>query len=346
MAASEQQKRAFDPMVFLSEYYDEIEPIYSYNAKTPDEHAEWATQFRAKLIELLGGFPVEKAPLDPVVEEVVEFDDYTRERVVFNTRKNMSLPAYLLLPKNTSGKIPGIVCLPGHGPGKDTIVGYNDDGTPREEIGGYQNDFAIQAARRGYAALAIEQAAFGEREGVDERQKGCQVPSLDALMVGLTMIGIRVWDARRALDYLLTREEVDDDRIGVMGISGGGTTTVFSAAVEPRFKVAFPSGYLCTFRDSIMDMHHCVDNFVPGIIRWGEMYDVASLIAPRPLFAESGTLDTIFPVDATRKSVALARRAWDVLGVPEKIGHEVFEGEHQFHGVGGFEFLDKYLKNG
>jgi hypothetical protein len=76
------------------------------------------------------------------------------------------------------------------------------------------------------------------------------------------------------------------------------------------------------------------------------MYDVAALIAPRPLFAESGTNDGIFPVDAARFAVDRARRAWDVLGVPEQIGHEVFEGVHQFHGVGGFAFFEKWLKNG
>ena len=177
----------------------------------------------------------------------------------------MSISAYLLMPKERNGKIPGIVCLPGHGPGKNTIVGYTDDGMPRGDIGGYQNDFAIQAARRGYAALAIEQAAFGERNGQQPKQDGCHVPTVNALMLGLTMIGIRVWDARRALDYLVSRREVDADRIGVMGISGGGTTTLFSAAVEPRFRAAFVSGFLCTFRDSIMAMPHCVDNFVRGI---------------------------------------------------------------------------------
>ncbi len=344
MSEAQMKPRAFDPMDYLRAQYDATTPALSYDATTPDEHRAWESRTRAKIIELLGGFPDEKSPLDPEIVETVEFDDYIRERVIFNTRPGMSIPTYLLLPKNRSGKIPGIVCLPGHGPGKDTIVGYTDEGEPRGEIGGYQNDFAIQAARKGYAALAIEQAAFGERNAVDERQSGCNVPTLNALMLGATMIGIRTWDAIRSLDYLLTRDEVDGDRIGVMGISGGGTTTLFSAATEPRFRAAFVSGYLCSFRHSIMDMHHCVDNFVPGIIQWAEMYDIAALIAPRALFAESGTLDSIFPIDAARNAVAKARRAWETLGVPEKIGHEVFEGEHQFHGVGGFEFFATHLK--
>ncbi len=335
--------RTFDPMTYLALVYESIEPEFSYRATTAAEHATWEAAFRERLLELLGGFPAERVPLEPEVQEIVEFPDYTRVRVVFNTRPLMSVPAYLLLPKNMEGKIPGIVCLPGHGPGKDTIVGFNDDGTPRPDIGGYQADFAVQAARRGYAALAIEQLAFGERNSENEKATGCSVPSLDALMVGMTMIGLRVWDARCAADYLQTLPEVDPDRIGVMGISGGGTTTLFTAAVDTRFRAAFASGYLCSFRDSIMAMSHCVDNFVPRIIQSGEMYDVAALIAPRAFFAESGTEDSIFPIDASTDAHKKASRAWQVLGKPEMTGHEVFEGEHQFWGKKAFDFLAKWL---
>ena len=80
-----------------------------------------------------------------------------------------------------------------------------------------------------------------------------------------------------------------------MGISGGGTCTLFSAALEPRIRAAMVSGYLNTFRDCIMSVSHCIDNYVPGILNWAEMYDVAGLVAPRPLFAESGEKDDIFP---------------------------------------------------
>ena len=343
MDAPRTQPRTFDPMVYLRAVYDSIMPKYNYQAATPAEHAAWAEKFRAKLIELLGGFPEQEEPLAPEVVEVVEFPDYVRERVIFNTRPLMSVPAYLLWPKGRAGRGPAIVCLPGHGPGKNTIIGYDDGGMPRGQIGGYQADFAIQAVRRGYVALAIEQCAFGERNSADPKAGGCHVPTVDALMLGMTMINLRVWDARRALDYLRTRPEVDPQRIGVMGISGGGTTTLFTAAVETRFKAAVVSGYLCTFRDSIMAMNHCVDNFVPGIIQYGEMYDVAALVAPRALFSESGTLDGIFPIDAARYAYKRARRAWELLGVPDKVGQEVFEGEHQFWGKGAFEFLAKWL---
>jgi hypothetical protein len=121
------------------------------------------------------------------------------------------------------------------------------------------------------------------------------------------MIAWRVYDVMRTVDWIQTRRELDAARVGSMGISGGGTCTLFAAALEPRIRAAMVSGYLNTFRDSILSLSHCMDNYVPGILNWAEMYDIAGLIAPRPLFAESGERDSIFPVEASRASFARER---------------------------------------
>ena len=126
------------------------------------------------------------------------------------------------------------------------------------------------------------------------------------------MIGWRVYDVMRTIDWIETRKELDAKRVGCMGISGGGTCTTFSAALEPRINAAMVSGYLNTFRDSIMSVSHCIDNYVPGILNWAEMYDVAGLIAPRPLFVESGEKDKIFPIAASRESFARVKKVYAV----------------------------------
>jgi hypothetical protein len=128
-----------------------------------------------------------------------------------------------------------------------------------------------------------------------------------------------------------------------MGISGGGTVTVFSAALEPRIRLAFVSGYLNTFRDSILSLSHCIDNYVPGILQWAEMYDVAGLIAPRPLFIESGEKDRIFPIGASRESYAQVKKIYEVFGAGDLVQQEVFPAEHLFHGVGGLKFAARHL---
>ena len=198
------------------------------------------------------------------------------------------------------------------------------------------------------AAVAIEPMGFGcRRDLLNARQglahKACEPTAGGALLLGETIIGWRVWDVMRTIDYIATRRELDAGRVGCIGISGGGTTALFSAALEPRIRAAMVSGYLNTFRDSIGSLAHCVDNYVPGILNWAEMYDVAGLIAPRPLFAEAGAKDDIFPVDASRESFARVTKVYEMLGAPDRFQTEIFEGTHSFHGVKGLLFLAEHL---
>jgi dienelactone hydrolase len=194
------------------------------------------------------------------------------------------------------------------------------------------------------AAVAIEPMAFGcRRDPLNALQglsrKGCEPAAGGALLLGETMIAWRVWDVMRTIDYIATRPELDATRAGCMGISGGGTATLFSAALEPRIRAAMVSGYLNTFRDSIGSLAHCIDNYVPGILNWAEMHDVAGLIAPRALFVESGEKDNIFPIAASRESVTHVREIYNVFQAADRIEHEVFPGEHSFWGKRGIPFI-------
>jgi fermentation-respiration switch protein FrsA (DUF1100 family) len=103
------------------------------------------------------------------------------------------------------------------------------------------------------------------------------------------------------------------------------------------------SGYYNTFRDSIMSIPHCIDNYVPGILHVAEMFDLAGLIAPRFLFVESGTKDSIFPVAATRRSFDRAKEIFAVFGAEDHLDKHIFQGEHQFYGERAFRFLKKWL---
>ena len=337
-----------DTLAFSHEMYDQASRALAFQASTSREAEEWQRDLRAKLVELLGGFPDERCELHARITETKEFPTYTRETVLFQSRPNMTVFSYLLLPKNYETPGPAILCLHGHGRGVDDIVGIQEDGTMRTEYGEYQNDFALQCVDRGYAALAIEQFGFGHRRDEAACQRGggnssCQPSSGAAFLLGQTMIGWRVYDAMRSLDYLSTRPEIDMNRIGVMGISGGGTTTFYSAAIDERFKVAVVSGYFNTYRDSILSISHCIDNYIPGVLKHAEMYDIAGLIAPRAMFVESGTEDTIFPIDATRFAFDRAQEIFRTFGAEDRLGLEVFEAAHSFHGVGAFQFLNQNL---
>ncbi len=348
--ASQVDAQDFDPILWARRRWESA-PLQLTFKGAPNRKAveTWQNRLRPKVLELIGGFPANRVPLAPVVLEKREFDGYTREKFVFTSQPGVSVLAYLLVPRGATGPVPVVVCVPGHGRGVDDIVGIDAKGRDRTDKDGYQHDFAIQTVESGMAALAIEPMAFGCRRDPANKKKGlgtsaCQPAAGAALLFGETMIAWRVFDVMRAIDWIETRPgQLNASKVACMGISGGGTCTVFATALEPRIRAAMVSGYLNTFRDSILSIAHCMDNYVPGILNWCEMYDVAGLIAPRPLFIESGDRDSIFPVDASRDSYARVRKVYEAMGAGDAVAQEVFAGEHSFHGKEGIPFLRKAL---
>jgi dienelactone hydrolase len=340
--------RQFDPVAFARDLYADAPRRLRFQARTRADAEAWQRELHAKLTELVGGFPSERAALRPAAIDARSFPSYRREKIVFDSRPGVSVLAYVLMPVHAQTPAPVMICVPGHGRGVDDIVGIDEQGRDRTDKSGYQHDFAIQVAEAGMAAVAIEPMAFGcRRDRLNAQrglaQKGCEPVAGGALMLGQTLIGWRVWDVMRTIDYIATRAELDASRIGCMGISGGGTATLFAAALEPRLRVAMVSGYLNTFRDSVGSLAHCVDNYVPGIMNWAEMHDVAGLIAPRPLFVESGERDRIFPVQSSVESFRAVRDIYRVFGAEDRIEQEVFPDDHAFWGKRGIPFLARQL---
>lgn len=339
----------FDPVVYSKYRHDNAPLRYRFNATTAGAARAWQRKLRMKVTELLGGFPEARPPLAARILETKDLGTYTREKLTFVSREGMDVYAYLLKPKSASGKTPVMICVPGHGRGVDDIVGIDEKGEQRTNKAGYQADFAIQFVEQGLAALAIEPLAFGYRRDPINAARGitnnsCQPAAGAALLFGETMIGWRAYDVMRAIDYVETRKDLDAGRVGCVGISGGGTCTLFASALDTRIQAAMVSGYLCTFRDCILSLAHCMDNYVPGILNWAEMSDIAGLIAPRPLFTETGVQDKIFPLVGFEKAYADTERVYAVFGLRQALAKEVHPGAHSFHGVKGVPFIANYLK--
>jgi dienelactone hydrolase len=242
--------------------------------------------------------------------------------------------AYLCLPKNAAPPYTFMICLQGHSTGMhNSIAVEREDETRPLKVQG-DRDFALSCMSRGIAALCIEQRSFGERR--EQKQKhvspdGCHDATMQALMLGKTLIGERVYDVRRGIDYLASRGDAEMGRVGVMGNSGGGTIALFSAALLPRISFAMPSCYFCTFRDSIMSIHHCGDNYVPGLLKYADMSDVMGLFAPRPVVIVAGTQDTIFPIGATRKAFRDLKRIYRACGAEDHCHLVIGPEGHRFY---------------
>lgn len=341
-------RRHLQPMKYIWDTYDATEQSMAFDATDEAEWRAWRRRLKRNFMQLLGGLDEPRCDLQPVVSRRKRMDGYIRERVVFQSRPNLTVAAWVLIPDGCDGPRPTMICLHGHGAGKDEIVGIDDKGGQRNAYGGYQKDFAIQAVHRGFFVIAPDMFSFGERRDPPDVEQGrrtssCRMPSMAGILLGRTVPGIRVYDVMRCIDYLETRPECDPKRIGCMGISGGGTITTFAAAVEERIRAAFISGYLAHWRDSIMPMRHCEDNYVPGILQYAEMPDIAALIAPRPVFFENGTEDTIFPIKSARSAYRKIKAVYRLLGASERCGMQVFEGPHEFCGEKGFPFMEKWL---
>ncbi len=336
-------KPTLDPLVFFQREYEGVTPALSFTAGTLHQTIAWQKKARRRLRRLIGDFPKVSEPVGSRVLEERRFPGYTRTKLELELTPGLLAIAYYLLPDNCPRRGPAVLAVPGHGKSVDDLIG-GPDGE------GYPTDYALQCARAGLPALALEQIAFGHRrdeKAMKENPDGgtsCITPAGAALMLGRTLLGYRVFEARRALDWLSARPEVDPTRLGMTGISGGGNTTFFTAALDTRLKAVLVCGYFNTFRGSVYSIYHCTDNFVPSILRWFEMPDLVGLIAPRHAFFMQGENDPLFPLKSFQQAVGKAKRIYGVFGVPERLGTHVYPGEHEWNGSKGIPWLAKVLR--
>lgn len=309
---------------------------FGFRGRSAAELQVWQRTFRPRLREALGlNVMAEREPAQPepvrLGREVL--DDHIREEWTIATEPGFRLPFYLLRPLEAEGPHPLVLAVHGHNKGaKATYAGIAADEQERKSIAEGERDIALQAVREGFVAIAPDMRGFGglrRREDIEQdRNCSCQELHKHALLFGRTLIGERVWDVGKLIDYAAGRRDIDTGRSMITGNSGGGTVSLFAAACDVRISVCVPGSYFCTFEDSIGSRPHCPCNFVPGLLRMAEMYDVAGLIADRPFLAVNGRQDEIFPIEATRRAYQALRGIYEVAGAADRC--RLFEG-HQGH---------------
>jgi hypothetical protein len=202
-------------------------------------------------------------------------------------------------------------------------------------------------ARRGYLTLCPDLRVFGERSDGQALCSGrdpCNVHFIRGMILGIYTLTLNIWDMKCCVDYLQTRPEVDPERIGMMGLSQGGTMTTFTTAAEPRIKAADIIGYVNPWeRFGVNRANFCGSQIVPQIFKYFDTADIAGLIAPRPLLIEMGFHDTCFPIEDTLRGFEGVQRIYRAAGVEERLWKEVHPGEHGFAGNKAYAFFDRYL---
>lgn len=344
LCANGTQGSAYPPLEVLNQWWKSIKPRYTLPTTSLDVLKNWQTTLR-DAVELQLGWTPPAIPLTSRTLASGSLEDGVNYRYgEVETTPGVTVPFMLLLPATCTVPTPGILCLHGHGDGMNPLFGYDANGQPISDE--YQHAFALEACKRGFVALTFDMLAFGRRRDFDYCQTHnaypCESPSKIALQLGSSMLALRVFDARQMLTLLAQQHEVAANRLGAVGISGGGTVAFFTSVLDARVRAATISGFYNKF-SAYMQVPHCIDNFVPGMATLAEMPDIGCVIAPRPLLISQGERDPIFPIVATRAAVTHLRQAYHLYGAEEKIEEEYFNAEHSFSHARVWDFMTKWL---
>lgn len=254
-----------------------------------------------------------------------------------------------------------MLCLPAHGSNKDVVAGVESCPEVSEKLKATPKEaYGREFCRQGYAAVCPDLSGFGERQEHTPLEdqgfsKGtirsnplgssCARLSQTAEALGVSLAGLESYDLKKLLDYIVTLPYIDADRIGCAGFSGGGLNTMWIAALDERIRTAVISGYIHGYYNSILETHLCACNFVPDLWREADIPDIASLIAPRPLYVENGLQDhesgPMGIADPTEQ-VAKIRRVYSLFGAERLVEQAAPEGPHAWYGT-CYDFVSRNL---
>ncbi|MBE6688204.1 MAG: hypothetical protein E7588_02870 [Ruminococcaceae bacterium] len=320
----------YNPSTFHKELIKTITPEFTYNDGC--DYAEWREKVKNKYAEIIKK-PAKTIDAKPEIEYTEDKETYTEIRYSFESEPGYFVPCHLLIPKAAKKPCPVVICLQGHSTGMHISLGIAKYPGDEAKISGGDRDFAIRAVKEGYAALVMEQRAFGECESdkKDHELGRCHLIAMQAILVGRTVIGERALDISQAIDTLYYFEQLDTDRIACMGNSGGGTATYYASCTEDRIKAVMPSCAFCTLEASIYSIAHCPCNLMPDQYKYFEMQDLACLLAPKKLIIVNGAKDEIFPLDAANKAYETVEKIYAAAGVPDNCAHVIGSEGHRFY---------------
>ncbi len=280
------------------------------------------------------------------VGKTLDYPEYTLKKYSLEITDGLDSLVYILEPKNVTEKTNGVVALCGHGYGVRQILNISKKGNKKyfNYFDNYQNNFAVELVKRGCTVIAPELFGFGEARLSHDLIKPFYISSCDELShhllpYGLTTASLRVLQALTCAKVLRETETVDSEKVSLMGISGGGLTALYASVLDDSIYKTVVCGYVNTFKDSILSMWHCPDNYIPHILEVGEIYDFASALAPKKLFIESGEKDRLFPVSASKTAHENIKRIYSLAGASENLQIDLFPGKHAVCGRKSFDWL-------
>jgi dienelactone hydrolase len=319
-----------------------------FRGTTAEECRAWKAEFAAKLRALLGPHsPPEK--WQTVTERRVELEDHIRDELVLTAEDHPPLPLYVLTPREKSDRRRGgVLALHGHGAhGYEPVAGRDDVPGVAASIKACNYDYGRQLVRRGYIVAVPCLTPFGRRLGKADaygKQDACAITSLRLQLLGKLLIAENLRDALWTLALLAGDQQVDANCLGCVGLSYGGRMTMLTSALEPRIRVAVISGAMNCVQERISHRYSCGAQVIPGLLQYGDVPEIGSLIAPRPCVWEVGLQDAGMPARWVEVIAERLGRAYTALQAKDQLEIDRFEGGHRWNGGLGYRLLDKVLK--
>lgn len=361
---------------------DECQFPLSYLSQEWPEADTWRTTARSRVSELLSYEPPE-VPLNAKNERVYERNGVVVELVSYEQPFGPRTEGYLLYPSNRSGRLPGVVALHDHGGfkyyGKEKLVALDYEPEILQE---FKQDlyegrsWANELAARGYVVFVPDVFLWGSRKMAIESFPDAFVHRVSRLeldsneyikayngmagqyetfiaktlfLAGTTWPGIALYDDRRAVDYLVSRDEVDPECLGCGGLSGGGFRTIMLAGLDERIKCAVCVGFMSTYREMIANKaaSHTWMIHIPHLSRHLDMPDLASLHAPLPLMCQYDEDDALWTLEGQRNADKKLRAVYSKMGSDSSYAGNFYPGPHKFDirmQEDAFDWFDKWLK--
>ncbi len=346
--------RNLSPQVMFEQMARQHTPRFRFKAATRDEFEAWKCAAWPEVRQCLGDFPP-RCDLDPELLAEWEHDGLRKQKWLVDVQPGLSATLLLNIPEGVgvgSEPRPAICCWHGHGAfGKEPVMGNDSSPELRGTIAQHNYNYGHKMAKAGFITFAIDWIGCGERNDNRKPQHRahpgrdwCNLYYLHATMLGMTNISINVAHGMAATDFAASLPFVDENRLGVMGLSGGGTMTLWTALCDSRFKAAEIMCYSDLWAHfGYRDLNYCGMQVAPGLFKLVDLPDLQGLLAPLPLLVDVGVYDSCFKVDTAMACYRQVENIYRVAEAGDRLELDLHPGEHGWGGNRSVAFFEKHL---
>lgn len=343
---------SFSPQAWFERLAQSHTPRYSF--KADGDFESWKAEAKPAVLATLGRLP---EPVDPEPRLIgtYEHDDVFSQRWVVNLGNGLSAILVINLPSSpeTCSNRPGILCWAGHSVGgKESMMGNRSSPALRQVEDQIGPGYGLALAQAGFVTFAIDWMGKGDLDedrylsfGLDVGGRDwCNIYYLHATLLGMTPLGINVTHGSRMIDVVASFGYVDPYRVGVMGLSGGGTHALWTSLVDDRIKASEIICYSDSFaRFAVAELNACGSQITPGLFDLVDISDMQGLVAPKPLMLDVAVYDTCFFFDAASACVERARAVYAAAGCSDVFASQQFQTEHGWEDRGSRDFFRRHL---